>query len=204
MPKTIALLGIIVTVLCGAGQAEALDSKDIPAKAPNDRVMADATELAAASRWISAVFAGKEPSASVPRVRLELRRQDHNVLRFGQSVIQTPLRIGKRAFKRGLGTHARSEIAVTVPPGAKAFRALAGLDNNADTRRGKGSIQFAVEIKGKEVLRTATLRCGDEPLPAAPPDVRMVAKALHFPQRRRGRGDHLIEQIDSLLQIRRR
>ena len=178
MPGTIFRLSILAALLCGPGQAIALDSKDIPAKAPNDRVMADAGELAAASRWISAVFAVKEPSISPPRVRLELRRQDHNVLRFGQSVIQTPLRIGKRAFKRGLGTHAHSEIVVTVPPGAKAFRALAGLDNNADTRRGKGSIQFAVEIKGKEVLRTATLRCGDEPVAVDIPIAKEVRRIV--------------------------
>ena len=142
----------------------ALRSTDIPSNAPNDEVMAAPLETEALAEWALAAFAGREPAGVPARVKLELRRQDHNVLRFGQSVLQTPLRIGRQTYKRGLGTHANSEIAVTMPPGAKAFKASVGLDNNADTRRGRGSIVFVVELKGKAVFRSPVLRCGDAPV----------------------------------------
>jgi len=142
----------------------ALDSADIPDGAPGDATMATSEEVRALAAWASTAFAGRKPAAESARVKLEIRRQDHNVLRFGQSVLQSPLRIGGQTYKRGLGTHANSEIAVALPPGATAFKAFVGLDNNADTRKGRGSIVFVVELKGKTVFRSRVLRCGDEPV----------------------------------------
>lgn len=142
----------------------ALKPADVPADAPNDAVMASPAEVKALAAWASAAFAGARPEPSAPGVKLELRRQDHNVLRFGRSILQTPLRIGRRTFQRGIGTHAHSEIAVTVPAGAKAFHASVGVDNNDDTAGRHGSVQFIVEVGGKEALRTPTLRGGGEPV----------------------------------------
>ncbi|NQT88643.1 NPCBM/NEW2 domain-containing protein [bacterium] len=147
----------------------ALDPADIPADAPADAVMASAAEVQAVAVWAAGAFAGIRAPAAAPRVGVELRHQDHSVLRFGQSILQAPIQIGSRTFSRGLGTHANSEIVVTVPAGARTFRAVVGLDNNPDTRKGKGSVQFIVECGGKEAVRTGTLRCGDEPAPVNVP-----------------------------------
>ncbi|UCH34906.1 MAG: NPCBM/NEW2 domain-containing protein [Armatimonadota bacterium] len=141
-----------------------MESYDIPAAATNDAVMASPAEVQEMAEWVSMVFAGAVPTGGPPRVRLDVRRQDYNVLRFGQSCMETPIRIGAQEFERGLGTHANSEIAVIVPSGATTFRAFVGVDNNYDTQGTRGSVQFSVEIDSKEVFRTGTLRGGDEPL----------------------------------------
>ncbi len=144
--------------------AAPVDDVDIPADAPDDAIMASPAECADAAAWAAAAFAGAAPPAGPARIELELRRQDHAALELGRSCIKTPLRIGSKSYARGLGTHAVSEILVRLPPGAKAFRADAGLDHNDDTRSGKGSVQFAVEIAGKEAFRSPTLRYDDEPV----------------------------------------
>jgi alpha-galactosidase len=139
----------------------------VPAEEPNDSVMASAAEVAEMAEWAAAAFTGARPAADPPAVSIEVRRQDHNVLRFGQSILQTPLTIGKRQFKRGLGTHANSEIAVAVPQGAKTFRASVGVDNNYDTGGRRGTVQFAVDAGGKEVFRSEILKGGGEPVEVA-------------------------------------
>jgi len=142
----------------------AAPEQDIPADAPNDAVMASPADVQAVLDWAGLAFTGARPPGSLPRVELEVRRQDHNVLCFGESCMETPIRIGQRQFKHGLGTHAYSEIAVNVPAGAETFKAFVGVDNNFDTQGTRGSVEFAVEIGNKEALRTPTLRGGQEPV----------------------------------------
>jgi alpha-galactosidase len=79
------------------------------------------------------------------------------------------MRIGTQSFTHGLGTHANSEIVLHLPPGAKSFHAVAGIDNNDDTGGTRGSAQFSVEIAGREVFRTPTLKGGDTPTPLEVP-----------------------------------
>ena len=154
-----------------------MQDAEIPTDAPNDAVMASPAEVREMLDWASIAFTGARPPGHEPAVRVELRRQDHSSLRFGQSCIETPIRIGPREFQHGLGTHANSEIVLHLPPGAKAFRAFAGIDNNFDTGGTRGTAQFSVEIGGKEVLRTPTLRGGQAPVPVSidlPPDTRAI------------------------------
>ncbi len=113
-------------VLLAAAAAWAMDDADIPADAPQDEVMASPAEVRQMLDWASVVFAGAPPPSPDPIVRVEVLRQDHNVLRFGQSCMETPLRIGTREFQHGLGTHANSEIVLHLPPNAKTFKAYAG------------------------------------------------------------------------------
>jgi alpha-galactosidase len=81
--------------------------------------------------------------------------------------METPIRIGKQTFKHGLGTHASSEIAVTLPAGAKTFKAFVGVDNNPDTEGQRGTVAFIVEADGKELFRTPTLKGGGDPVPVS-------------------------------------
>ncbi len=120
--------------------------------------------LREAQDWASAAFTGQRPKGHEPAVRVELRRQDHNSLGFGQSCMETPIKLGQRKFNHGLGTHANSEIVLHLPPDAKEFKAFVGIDNNFDTEGVRGSVEFSVEIAGKEVFRTPTLRGTNDPV----------------------------------------
>jgi alpha-galactosidase len=153
----ISLLAVPTTLVLGA--------TDIPADAPQDAIMAGPAEIQEVQDWASAAFTGHRPPGHAPAVRVELRRQDYSSLRFGQSCMETPIKLGQRKFNHGLGTHANSEITLHLPPGAKEFKAFAGIDNNFDTGGVRGSVQFSVEIAGKEVFRTQTLRGTNAPAP---------------------------------------
>jgi alpha-galactosidase len=143
--------------------ALALDPADVPCEAPNDAVMAAPSDVADMADWALDAFMGGFVDPRLPHATIQLRRQDHNELRYNQSCMQTPIQIGSQRFEHGLGTHANSEIAVGLPPGAKAFKAMVGVDNNYDTQGTFGTVQFIVEIGGKEVVHTPTLKGGDAP-----------------------------------------
>jgi len=131
-----------------------------------------------AAGWAASVFAGAPAPALRPGPALVLRRQDYGTLGINQSMMGTPLGIGGEGFEHGLGTHANSEIEISFPAGtAKAFNALVGIDNE---RGNLGTVEFMVEIGGKTVFHSPTLRGGDKALPVnvnIPPDAgRMVLK----------------------------
>jgi len=153
----------LLIALLAVPSALALDATDIPTGAPEDALMAGPAEIQEMQDWASAVFTGRRPPGREPAVGVELRRQDFSSLRFGQSCIGTPIKIGRRNFKHGLGTHANSEIVLHLPPGAQEFKAFAGIDNNFDTGGVRGSAQFSVEIAGKQVFRSRTLRGTNAP-----------------------------------------
>src|ERR1035441_4586712 len=137
-------------------RALAVDAPDIPADAPQDSLMAGPAKIQEMQDWASAAFTGHRPPGREPAVRVELRRQDFNSLRFGQSCMETPIKIRQRQFKHGLGTHANSELVLHLPPDAKEFKAFVGIDNNFDTGGVRGSVQFSGEIAGKQVFHTRT------------------------------------------------
>jgi hypothetical protein len=145
-----------------AGFAQAAEKADLPIDAPQDAVMADAQAVQAVADWANEALLGIPSPKKDSTATVTLRRQDFNVLRFNQSCMETAIKIGRRQFARGLGTHANSEIAVSLPRGAKAFKAQVGIDNNFDTQGIHGSVQFSVEIAGKEVYRSRTLTGSDE------------------------------------------
>lgn len=142
-----------------------MEDTDIPKDAPHDGVMASAADIQQIQNWASTVFTGKRDSDQEPTIHVEVRRQDHSVLRFGQSCIDTPMKLGNREFSHGLGTHANSELVLHLPPEAKEFRAWVGVDNNSDTGGVRGSVQFSVEAQGKELFHSATLRGTNAPVP---------------------------------------
>jgi alpha-galactosidase len=152
-----------------------MEDADIPVDAPEDAVMASRAEIQQIQDWASTVFTGKSASGREPAIRVEVRRQDYSVLRFGQSCIDTPIKLGNREFSHGLGTHANSEIVLHLPPEAQEFKSWVGVDNNFDTGGVRGSVQFRVEAGGKELFQSATLRGTNEPTPvrvALPPGMR--------------------------------
>ncbi|MBM3888309.1 MAG: hypothetical protein FJ388_04190, partial [Verrucomicrobia bacterium] len=115
--------------------------------------------------WARAAFLG-EPTVKAPTaLGLEVRRQDHGEFQKNQSVMKTPLRLGKKSYQHGLGTHSVSEIVVRLEKPAKLFEAEVGIDNNYDTNGKRGSAVFAVEVGGREAFRSGVRRGSDGPLP---------------------------------------
>jgi alpha-galactosidase len=154
---------LMLPAVCVAAPVPIARDADLPDDAPDDGVMAPGADVLAAREWAAASFTGAAPALRGRRADLNLIRQDHSVLQFGRSCIDTPLRLGSRNYEHGLGTHAASAIEVAVPEGATGFAAEVGIDNNEDTGGTRGSVWFAVEVDGAEVARTETLRGGREP-----------------------------------------
>jgi len=151
MRPTSALFLVLYFVLQGG---TAMSQVPYPVTAYDDAITGTPNELSAVDEWARGAFLGEAPGGLIP---ITVRRHDFNVLRFRESCMETPLRIGERDYERGLGTHANSEIAVGVPEGAVRFEAEVGIDNNYDTAGARGSVQFCIEVGGVEVTRTATL-----------------------------------------------
>src|ERR1035437_8799895 len=112
---------------------------DIPEDAPQDAIMAGPAELQEMQDWASAAFTGHRVSGRDPAVRVELRRQDYSSLRFGQSCMETPIKIRQRHSRRGRRPHPNSEIVPPLPRGAKDSKAFAGIENNFDPGGMRGS-----------------------------------------------------------------
>ena len=144
-----------------------MEDSEIPAAPPKDTVMASPEDVQQVLNWAAAAFAGVKVEGSTPPIGIEVRRQDYSTLHFGQSCMDTPIKIGQKEFKHGLGTHANSELVVGVPPGATKLNAYVGIDNNYDTQGVRGSAEFSVEIGGREVLHTPVLKGGDGPAPVS-------------------------------------
>jgi hypothetical protein len=106
----------------------------------------------------------ERPRSDATQGQLDVRRQDYGEFIPNQSVLKTPLRIGTQDIRRGLGSHSHSEIVVRLPAPGRRFEAQVGVDHNRDTTDGKGSVEFIVEVDGKAVLKSATLRGGDKPV----------------------------------------
>ncbi len=73
-----------------------------------------------------------------------------------QSVERTPLIIGKRRFRKGLGVHSDSKLVFDLQPGDRTFQSWIGIDatGHPPTPNPKyGSVIFRVVVDGKEHAR---------------------------------------------------
>ncbi|MBC8232050.1 NPCBM/NEW2 domain-containing protein, partial [bacterium] len=113
--------------------------------------------------WQDEVLAVPYPEPTLKKAPiLQLVHQELEELEFGQSVIKTPLIIGQRQFKHGLGTHSVSHIRVYSPEPIERFSAWIGVDNNERTKDGQGSVVFSVSAGDEELYRSGVLRGGQE------------------------------------------
>ncbi|MBQ2848977.1 MAG: NPCBM/NEW2 domain-containing protein, partial [Thermoguttaceae bacterium] len=133
------LLGAVVatTTVCGvwANAAQASNFQTLNEK-----------EAAAKARWLGAKFDGVDPTTSVaaPKVGIEVVKNHDPVL--VDSRFDKKLKIGDKAFDKGLYCHAPSELIVRLSKKAKRFTAVVGIDTNApETKAGGGSVKFAVK-----------------------------------------------------------
>lgn len=162
-------LAALLPALCllAAGAARGLDGGSVVSESGSsyDPVAPTASEVLEIHDWTDSAFLGvRDASARGRRVALTVARQDHSVLQFGRSCIDTPLRIGAQDYTRGLGTHAESEIRVALPSGARRFCAEVGVDNNQDTGGTRGTVEFVVEAAGTELFRSPVCSGGQEPV----------------------------------------
>ncbi len=94
-------------------------------------------------------------------MKLEHMHQDWSKPGIGKSVDGRGLRIGKRAFDKGVGTHANSRLRVALDGKVSRFQAWVGVDAEVGKR---GTVRFRILADGKEVLRTPRLVGGQDPV----------------------------------------
>ena len=70
------------------------------------------------------------------------------------------LKIGDKQYARGLYCHAVSKVDVRLPGPCKSFTAVAGLDHNEDTARGRGSVIFTVKVNDQVAFQSEVMRYG--------------------------------------------
>jgi len=76
----------------------------------------------------------------------------------------TPLRIGGFTFEKGVGAHANGRIVLRLKEPFRRFVAFVGVDNNWDTKGGRGSVVFSVQVDGRTVFKSGVCRSGDGPV----------------------------------------
>ncbi len=108
----------------------------------------------------TAAAGGLETEYALETLELANISQETGDVRMARSTEGNPLRIGRRSFAHGLGTHANSAIRVDLNGQGARFRALVGPD--AEVGPGKGTVTFSV-LDGTRVLwESGLMRQGDE------------------------------------------
>ncbi len=134
--------------------------KNLPSRRTAMKLMAVA---AAGAMGASVVQAA--PVNRIVRVEdLSLKNilQGWGVPHKNQSVVGTPLIIGGKTFKRGIGTHAQSVFRIALHRQAEKFTAMVGLDATAD---GHGAVTFEVMADDKVVAKTPLMTGTDAARP---------------------------------------
>lgn len=83
--------------------------------------------------------------------------QGSGALALDRSVGCTPLQIGDRAFARGIGTHARSEIVYEMNGAVERFEAWVGVDASK-ANSAVASVVFKVVADGRDVFDSGVMR----------------------------------------------
>ena len=124
-----------------------------------ERMQGQATksELSFSEEFMLNAFAIGKRSGSLQEIK-----QGWGHIMIDRSVTNDTLRIGNKWYRKGLGTHANSEIRVLLPSGAKRFTAEAGYDRNTmDLKFAKNKIVFSVELKGKVLWKSEPIAVTD-------------------------------------------
>jgi hypothetical protein len=114
--------------------------------------------------WVEAKFgdaAALEPSGSLTLIA-------HFDVVWRNCRVDRPLTLGTSEYRRGLFTHAVSDVLVKLPGPGKAFTACVGVDTNDSTRGGRGSVVFTVAVgDAKEAFKSPVLHEGMAPVPVS-------------------------------------
>jgi alpha-galactosidase len=119
-----------------------------------------------ARKWAEAVTGGT--GANPRKISVQCLRQGWGAIQIDRSLVNEPLKLAGKVYKRGLGTHADSEIRIRARQPIRAFRAWAGMDDNTGCRNANagtpGRLLFAVEAGGRELWRSAALGVASKPV----------------------------------------
>ncbi len=116
----------------------------------------------ARAEWTAEYLSGLDPRRA-PEASLRVLANHDPVLRNGRGA--EPLRIGGREYRRGLYCHAVSKVLVRLPSPGRTFSAVVGLDQNPDTRAGRGSVVFSVTAGERTLFTSGVRRVADPGLP---------------------------------------
>lgn len=115
-------------------------------------------------RWVDAKFQNAAPAESSGGIVI-LEQFDHV---WQNCRVDRPLMLGTRAYRRGLFTHAPSDLLVQLPAPGKTLTARAGVDTNSQTQGGRGSVVFAVGLgEGRDLFTSPVLHEGMPALPVS-------------------------------------
>jgi hypothetical protein len=100
------------------------------------------------------------------------QRSDEYAWKRDREVMGGTLRLGGRAFARGIGVHSYSSLEFAVPAGSRELRATLGIDDSTRyvgaSAQGLGSVVFRVLVDGKVQKEVPKTR-GDTPSEIAVP-----------------------------------
>ncbi|NOZ23027.1 MAG: hypothetical protein GXP25_18290 [Planctomycetes bacterium] len=109
--------------------------------------------------------------------------------------VRDPLRLNSTIYDKGIGVRANSTIVIDVAGSADLFRAVVGVDDEAD----KGTVRFRVYGDKKELFDSGGMKCGDPPK-TIEADVGGVAKLmLVVDDARDGTADDDADWCDAIL-----
>ena len=136
--------------------------KTIGQNKPSRRTVVKVMAIAAAGAMgVSAVKAARvDRIVHVEDLSLKNILQGWGVPHKDSSVVGTPLIIGGKQFKRGIGTHAQSVFRIALHQQAVKFTAIVGLDATAGKH---GAVIFEVLADNKVVAKTPLMKGGDAP-----------------------------------------
>ena len=127
-------------------------------------------ELTIAREWARKALATARTAPAAPSAQssaeVKCIRQDWAELETGRSILKEPLRLNGKTYDDGYGTHAESVISVKLAKPARRITALAGVEDNPNTREQTAIVVFSIEASGKELWRSRPLVVSDDPAKA--------------------------------------
>jgi alpha-galactosidase len=128
------------------------------------RVSATPAETVAMRKWVDAKF----EKAAPPEFSGSLHILAHFDVVWRNCRVDRPLTLGASEYRRGLFTHAASDVLVKLPGPGKVFTAYVGVDTNDQTRGGRGSVIFTVAVgDAKEAFKSPVLSEGMAAMPVS-------------------------------------
>ena len=121
-------------------------------------VQPDLVELQMATQWMHEAFS--LPGAKPPVPAHIKVIENHDPVHIDRR-LNGPLNINSVRYDEGLYVHAHSNLQISLPQGADRFTAWVGVHSNEQTSGGRGSVQFIVEVEGKELYSSEIMHEGD-------------------------------------------
>jgi alpha-galactosidase len=144
---------LLATLLPGLHNAQGAEIM----KPPSGAVLPEEMDLA--KRWVEATL-NADGGGGAEIVCLEQGWED---LKYGFSCGSTPLCLAGKTYVHGLGTHANSRIRVNLPGPAKSISALAGIDDNPNTKDYRTEVVCSIEVGGKPIYTSDPLTVATAP-----------------------------------------